>query len=378
MGRIPTRNLYLPRGMRARHRGKKTYYFLDTGAKPRKEIPLGQNYAEAIAQWADITKEPPEPGKKMCFREVAEEYMREVLITKAPETQKLNHRELKNLYRVFDDPPKILDEIDPVDVRSYLTWRAKDARAQAIAANDKRVREKRPALPISPKMGQVPANREKALLSHIWNFARDKGFTVKANPCAGIKGYSESGRDEYIEDEAYDAVWDCAEDHLRNALDLAYLTGQRPADVLKMSRADVRNGAMSVRQKKTGAKLRVEIVGELAVVMERITASKVAGLALICDEHGQPLTKFGLRGAFDRARDLAAEASKIAAECVGLPDITDQIRAFQFRDLRAKAGTDTEESRGMSAAKDQLGHTSEAMTAHYVRHRRGKLVKPTK
>lgn len=378
MGRTPTRNLYLPKGMRARHRGKKTYYYLDTGAMPRSEIPLGQVYKDAIAKWADITKEPALPGTRISFRKVAEAYMREVLVRKAPETQKLNHRELKNLYRLFDDPPKPLDDIDPVDVRAYMTWRAKDARIQAVAANDKRVREGRAALPISPSMGQIPANREKALLSHIWNFAREKGFTNKANPCAGIKGYSESGRDAYIEDEAYQAVWDCAEAHLRNALDLAYLTGQRPADVLKMSQADVRDGAMTIVQNKTGAKLRVEIIGELEIVMERIKGRKVTGLALICDEHGQPLTKFGLRGAFDRARDMAVEASRLGAECAGLPDITAQIRAFQFRDLRAKAGTDTEELRGMAAAKDQLGHTSEGMTAHYVRHRRGKLVKPTK
>ncbi len=33
---------------------------------------------------------------------------------------------------------------------------------------------------------------------------------------------------------------------------------------------------------------------------------------------------------------------------------------------------------GMEAAKDQLGHATTAMTVHYVRHRKGKLVKPTK
>ena len=32
----------------------------------------------------------------------------------------------------------------------------------------------------------------------------------------------------------------------------------------------------------------------------------------------------------------------------------------------------------MQAAQDQLGHTAPMMTAQYVRHRRGKLVKPTK
>ncbi len=51
---------------------------------------------------------------------------------------------------------------------------------------------------------------------------------------------------------------------------------------------------------------------------------------------------------------------------------------FQFRDLRAKAGTDKEERYGMEAAKDQLGHSDEKMMQRYVRHRKGKLVTPTR
>lgn len=81
------------------------------------------------------------------------------------------------------------------------------------------------------------------------------------------------------------------------------------------------------------------------------------------------MTKHEPRGAFNRARIAAAAAH---------PDLTTDIRAFQFRDLRAKAGTDTEETSGMQAAQDQLGHSTPMMTARYVRHRRGKLVKPTK
>lgn len=62
---------------------------------------------------------------------------------------------------------------------------------------------------------------------------------------------------------------------------------------------------------------------------------------------GPPLTKYQLRGAFDRARDAAVAAHH---------EIEAEIRDFQFRDLRAKAGTDTEESLGMNAAQAQLGH----------------------
>ncbi len=52
--------------------------------------------------------------------------------------------------------------------------------------------------------------------------------------------------------------------------------------------------------------------------------------------------------------------------------------SFQFRDLRAKAGTDKEDAQGMAAAKDQLGHTSEKTTAIYIRNRLGKKVSPTR
>lgn len=350
MGRTPTRNFNLPLGMRARWRGDVAYYFYEPPGKPRREIPLGRDYTEAVRKWAEIAEERS-PGARLTFEEVAARYVRDIIPTKAPATQEINMRELAKLREVFCLVRIPLDDIDPIDVRKYLDLR----RASPYAAN-----------------------REKALLSHIFNFARNAGLTTKANPCAGIQGFDEPGRNIYIDDEVFQAVWDCAEPALRDALDLAYLTGQRPADVLKMSHSDLKDGAIYVVQNKTGAKLRVEIAGELSALLDRIRARKVSGLALICDEKGQRLTKFGLRGAFDRARLMACEASAIASECANLPDISIGIRAFQFRDLRAKAGTDTEEIRGMAAAKDQLGHSSEGMTAHYVRHRKGKLVKPTK
>ncbi|MGH8531652.1 MAG: tyrosine-type recombinase/integrase [Gammaproteobacteria bacterium] len=51
---------------------------------------------------------------------------------------------------------------------------------------------------------------------------------------------------------------------------------------------------------------------------------------------------------------------------------------FQFRDLRAKAGTDKAESQDIHAAQKQLGHKTIVMTEHYVRERLGDKVDPTK
>lgn len=342
MGRKPSKNFNLPAGLRARHRPSGIHYYLDTGAKPRKEISLGKDYVLAVQKWAELTSSTAPARDLITFRYVAERYQREVMPNKALSTQKDNLRELNQLYKFFDDPPAPLDNIEPINIRQYLDWR---------------------------KAAKVRANREKALFSHIWNFAREKGLTNKPNPCAGIKGFKEEGRDTYIDDDVLKAVWDAAEVPLRDALDLAYLTGQRPADVLKLSRADIKEGALWIEQNKTGKKLRIAIEGELADVIQRISSRKVMSLKLVNTRQGYPMTAVTLRSAFDRARDAAK---------LTYPALANKIAEFQFRDLRAKAGTDKEESSGINAAQDQLGHTTQQMTAHYVRQRRGKLVKPTR
>jgi integrase len=129
-----------------------------------------------------------------------------------------------------------------------------------------------------------------------------------------------------------------------------------------MTRADIKDGAVWVRQGKTGAKVRVAIEGELAALVERIGSGKVMGLALINMMDGTPMSKNELRGAMDRARAAAALAN---------PALAGDFRAFPFRDLRAKAATDTDEQQSISAAQEQLGHSTSAMTKKYVRHRKG-------
>ena len=205
---------------------------------------------------------------------------------------------------------------------------------------------------------KVRANREKALLSHVFNSASEWGYTDSPNPCAGVKGHRETGRDRYVEDAEYRAVYERAHFTVQDAMDLAYLTGQRPADVLKMQRSDVRDGALWITQGKTGKKLRIEVTGELAAVITRIQnrPRKAAGLALIQDEKGQRLTHFALRSRFDNAREAAGVN-------------------FQFRDIRAKAATDAED---LEYAQKLLGHKHQTMTQHYTRNRKGDRIKPLK
>lgn len=349
MGRKPTVNLTLPPKMRARVKaGGKLWYYYDTGGKPRREIPLGCEYTAAVRKWAELEADKPEhPNQIITFKHAADRYLLEVLPTKAARTQRDNLTELNNLLKFFNEPPAPLESIQPAHIRQYLDWRGKSAK--------------------------IRANREKALFSHIWNMSRAWGVTDKPNPCAGIKGFTETGRDIYIEDAVLEAVWNAADVAMRDALDIAYLTGQRPADTLAMRITDIRDGALTIQQGKTNKKLRIRIIGELASLIERIEARKqgykVHTLSLVCTETGRALTEGALRSRFEKARAAAAKSN---------PDLSDAIRAFQFRDLRAKAGTDKADSDGMREAQMQLGHNSMKMTEHYVRSRRGEKVTPTK
>lgn len=137
-------------------------------------------------------------------------------------------------------------------------------------------------------------------------------------------------------------------------MDLVLLTGQRLADELK--RTDIRDGALRIVQNKTGARLGIEITGELAATIARINERPRHAISayLIQDENGQPLTQCALRSRFDKARTLA----KVD---------------FQFRDIRAKAATDTGD---LAHSQTLLGHKNRDMKEHYVKARSGGRVKP--
>jgi integrase len=385
MGRKPTRWPNLPKGMRARPRGNKVFFYLDTGAKPRKEIPLGSDYVQAVAKWAELTSRPkldtiapPTFVSALDGYGDVDGYRKDVLPTKSPRTQQDNEKELAWLLKFFGDPPAPLDAIEPVHIQKYMRWRVKEARRLTEEKNEQRRKDGKPVQPIPADYGHVRANREKALFSHIWNYARSHGLTTLSNPCTGVDGYEEEGRDTAPDAELVARVLKEADKPLEFAMRLADIVGQRPADVLRVSEThiegDVPGGLLNVQQGKTRMKLRIVIAGALAdlileirdykraVAAERRTAGKpvVHTMALLVNEKGEALTKNMLRNRFDDARDLAGVKKDL----------------FQFRDFRAKVATETDEAAGTRAAQALLGHTTETMTQRYIRHKVGKKVQP--
>lgn len=320
--------------MRARHRGDKTWYYFDTGSKPRKEIPLGANYADALRKMSQLLSiEGLEPPK--TFAAIVSHYLESDEFADLSCGTRADYKAaIDMLMKLFWDAP--LDEVTPVDVKHYLAYRCKTSTHRAY--------------------------REVTMFGMLFRYARSENWTIN-KPTEPIRLPKLPGRKHvYVSDEWYDAVYDMATEALRDAMDLAYYLGQRPGDLLSITEDHIVDGCIELRQQKTGMPQRFVIQGPLEELIARIRARKDSFPQvcqhLLVDERGMRLTKAKLRHRFEQAREEAGIAG------------TD----FQFRDLRRKSGSDVRDQSGsLDAAQALLGHMSQEMTEHYTAAR-GKVV----
>jgi hypothetical protein len=360
------------------------YYYngYDPATGKQKEYPLGTDFELAKQKWAQFeagTYKPiPAPRKfrKVISRltgkvverrtretwdiawsgrmkEIFDRYEHEVVTKKAPRTQKDNFEQIKMLRKVFDNAP--IDSITPQHIAQYRDRR-------------RSVKDGSPA--------PVRANREISLFSHIFNMAREWGYTAKENPCRGVRKNKENPRDYYADDTVWYAVYKHAKEELKDAMDLAYLAAQRPADVIKIKESDIQGNALFVKQNKTTRKLRIVFDNDdgtrnqLGQLIDRIRARKVRSMYLISTPDGQRVTKGMLRLRYDKARKDAYEEFLKAGDIA----TAERIMEFQFRDIRPKAASEIE---SIDDASGLLGHTKQDITKKvYIRV--GKTVKPTR
>lgn len=142
------------------------------------------------------------------------------------------------------------------------------------------------------------------------------------------------------------------------AIDLADLTGARVSELCRARWDDFGDGK-PLPPGKTGIRMRYELTADLAPVLEaaRALQGRVACLTVL-SERGRPVE-----------RHRIGELWRAACKAAGVEDA-------QFRDLRAKAGTEE-----LAAGGDPtllLGHMDPRTTRIYLRGRRVVTVKPRK
>lgn len=287
----PNRDLP-PSLIRRERRGRARYYYQHPHGY---QEPLGDELAAAIDRWREIRARPKDYTPD-TFAAVADAFIEHGLKGLAIKTQAEYTLAIERLKRVFGAAR--MDAIDHLVV-GKLMHELRDTPTQA--------------------------NRFKATLSRMWNWARSRGHTAAPNPCPDVEGYSEARRSIAVTPAMFWAIHDAGDRILRDWMRLDILIGQRVSDVLKVRRSDVlkegRRRWLPVRATKTDTAGRIEIKGDLDELLAELLARKVTGPWLIQTDDGQPVTYAMLRNRFDAARE---EVRKTA------PHLAD----WQMRDLR--------------------------------------------
>lgn len=204
---------------------------------------------------------------------------------------------------------------------------------------------------------------EMACLSAAMAYAVEAG-RVAANPCREVKRPRKQRRERLITHDEYLAVWKIASTPVRRAMALAVRTLALPADVLAMGPREIiklSNGERILRfaRGKTGIRVEVALVGELARVIDEALAEKVVHPTFVHRRDGKPYTRDGIAAMFRR-------------HCVeaGVAD-------FGLRDLRAKGATDMfREKIPIRTIQLLLGHASVQTTEIYLKELIPETVRP--
>ena len=318
----------LPPRMSARRLKKSIRYYYQANSK---KIALGSDLIAAKEEWARLERH----GPKLLFPNVSRLY-RDTDEFRGFSVSTKDHyeRALRNLEVYFRK--YALEQIQPRHVKNYLRKRSKKGAALF----------------------------EKRVGSAMFNWARGEGYTNAPNPFHGIKfsraekrAYQPTGRRKvYVSDPHFQETYQRGDDILRDCMDLAYLAGQRPGDILKALRTDIVDDVWWVEQEKTGERVGIKVEGELAAVLERALTRprKAQSLYIIADENGQRV-RYGRMN----ARHRAARGDE----------------KWQFRDIRAKTATDADD---LKHAQRLLGHVNEQTTAAVYRRSKGSIVAPLK
>ncbi len=162
-----------------------------------------------------------------------------------------------------------------------------------------------------------------SVLVKLLNFAVDRG-KIAVNPCARGGRLSDSDRK--------DKVW--TDDHIARLLAhasaevslvcfAALWTGQRQGDLLGLTRGNIKDGVLRLKQGKTGKKVALPVPDALLGALAR----SQKGNALLLNTFGNPWTEDGFRASFGKA-----------CESAGIDDLTFHDMRGTFASRAAQAG----------------------------------------
>ena len=304
------------------HKKHGAYYFV----RRNKWTNLGRNFHDALIEYARLSSQ----YDKAALPDLISRSLADMKLTVVAGTYRNYRSCAKRVLEAFVE--FVPQQIKPVHIAQFLD----DNKATPGAANSMRT-----------------------FLNGVFLRAVRWGI-VETNPVRDIKQFRANKRDRYISAEEYASIKSHASPTLQCLMDIAYLTGQRIGDCLRIRYADITSQGLYVQQQKTNAKMIIEMTPELAEVIA--SAKKlhisVKGLTLFHRQDGSPIPYRTIHGQW-----------KKACEDAGVDNA-------HFHDIRAAAATDAK-SHGLDS-KTLLGHTTESSHNRYLRDKSVKIVTPNK
>ena len=311
MGRPRKHNRHLPRRMQLR-RG--AYYYLAAG----EWLPLGRDYGEALRLWAEY--EGVKTPKGNTVADALAYYIAAKRPDLSPKTIEGYTNSQKALLAEFGNIK--LESLRPEQVTHYMRHHR----------------------------SKVSANRDKALLSAAYNWVNGEGWlkTINYNP-ARVRRNPEKPRRRYVTDAELAALLAHAPPRLATMIELAYITGIRKGDLLRLRLADAREDGLHVTQGKTGHQQVFQWTDGLVRLVEAARGHRgaVGSLWMFPAKRtpGAAMSALALRTLWEPVRKAA-----------GLPDV-------RWHDLRRKAGSDAAEG----DAQGLMGHADKRVTDRHYR-----------
>ncbi|MDF3822905.1 hypothetical protein P3G55_23610 [Leptospira sp. 96542] len=210
------------------------------------------------------------------------------------------------------------------------------------------------------------AKREVNFLGLLCAWARPRKYMTAANPVdRGLRQQMkvQHTRKPIVTTEVYRIVWQCADQLVRDTLDLGYMLATRPTEAIRvpMPEPDATHVEkfMSKTSKRGRAVVSIPMTKELSALIERRRALNPNSLYILFDEQGRDLKPNGtVRSRLYKAVELARQVcAKLEITWVD----------FTRQQLRPTALTQADRVHGREGARKLGGHTTEKQTAHYIR-----------
>lgn len=278
----------------------KTYYYAWRGkGAPRIKAKPG---TKAFTQeFIRLTKDRQKDSKDGTVGSLIEDFRKSGEFTKlSVSTRRDYERQLAMIRTVFEDM-----EIKAIEARgsrlAFLRWRD--------------------TMKATPRT----ADMHVALLSRVFAWAKGNEIILR-NPLERVERLHEGSRRDIIwSEEQLSTLLICAAPHIRNVAQIALWTMQRQADVLTMATLAFDGERVSIKQGKTGARVRVIAAPDILPILRDAKAK--SRQRVLVNSFGQNWTSSGFRASWRK------EMARLNIKGVTFHDLRGTAITFAYANL---------------------------------------------